>query len=122
MTRHRILVVDDEASVTGALELILGVQGYEVRTAPTVREAEALLARHPFDLVFTDLRLPDEDGFVLLQRIKGSAPETEVILMTAHGSLDVEGIYTYFGPPFTQGVSIDVVVYPAKSNQHPMTP
>ena len=47
MTHHhhqRILVVDDEASVTGALELILGEQGYEVRTAKAAREAEALLA------------------------------------------------------------------------------
>lgn len=110
MTHHhhqRILVVDDEASVTGALELILGEQGYEVTTAKAAREAEALLAVRPFDLVFVDLRLPDDDGFGLLQRIKGDAPETEVILMTAHGSLDItieaikRGAFYYVEKPFT---------------------
>lgn len=104
---HRILVVDDEASVAGALELILGEQGYEVKTAATAREAETLLAGCPFDLVFVDLRLPDDDGIGLLQRIKGDTPETEVILMSAHGSLDItieaikRGAFYYVEKPFT---------------------
>ena len=107
MTHHRILVVDDEASITGALEMILGAEGYEVRTAPTIREAEALLTGRPFDLVFVDLRLPDDDGIGLLQRIKGDTPETEVILMSAHGSLDItieaikRGAFYYVEKPFT---------------------
>jgi DNA-binding NtrC family response regulator len=107
MPHQRILVVDDEASVAGALELILGAQGYEVSTAPTVREAEALLAGRPFDLAFVDLRLPDDDGIGLLQRIRGDAPDTEVILMSAHGSLDItieaikRGAFYYVEKPFT---------------------
>ena len=103
----RILVVDDESSVTGALELILGERGYEVKTAGTVAEAAAHLAARPFDLVFTDLRLPDATGIDLLSRVKEDAPETEVILMTAHGSLDItieaikRGAYYYLEKPFT---------------------
>ena len=104
---NRILVVDDETSVTGAMELILGERGYDVRTAKTVAEADALLAEQPFDLVFTDLRLPDATGIELLTRIKGDSPDTEVILMTAHGSLNVtieaikKGAYYYIEKPFT---------------------
>jgi two-component system response regulator HydG len=106
--RKRVLVVDDEGSIAGALALILGEGGYEVRTAGSVAEAGALLLEGaPFDLVFTDLRLPDATGIELLDRIKSGAPDTQVILMTAHGSLDVtidaikRGAYYYVEKPFT---------------------
>ncbi|HEX8145875.1 MAG TPA: sigma-54 dependent transcriptional regulator [Pyrinomonadaceae bacterium] len=106
--RKRVLVVDDEQSITGAIELILGEAGYEVRTAGSVAEAGALLDEGaPFDLVFTDLRLPDATGIELLDRIKSGTPDTQVILMTAHGSVDVtieaikRGAYYYVEKPFT---------------------
>lgn len=103
----RILVVDDESSVTGALELILSERGYQVKTASAVTEAEELLARRPFDLVLTDLRLSDSTGIELLNHVKQAAPETQVILMTAHGSVDLvieaikKGAYYYVEKPFT---------------------
>ncbi len=103
----RILTVDDENAITIALELLLSEQGYEVDTASTAAEAEALIARRWFDLVFLDLRLPDADGIALLEHIKRTAPETEVVLMTAHGSLDVtieaikRGAFYYLEKPFT---------------------
>ncbi len=103
----RILVVDDESSITGALELILGERGYQVETAGSVAEAVELLARRPFDLVLTDLRLTDATGIELLTRVKQDSPETEVILMTAHGSVDLtieaikRGAYYYVEKPFT---------------------
>ena len=106
--QRRVLVVDDEGSITSALALVLGDGGYEVSTAGTVAEAGALsLAERPFDLVFTDLRLPDATGIELLDRIKADAPDTQVILMTAHGSLEVtieaikRGAYYYVEKPFT---------------------
>lgn len=103
----RILVVDDESSVTGALEMILSERGYDVKTAKSVSEATERLAGPPFDLVFTDLRLPDSTGIELLTRIKNDNPDTEVVLMTAHGSLDItieaikRGAYYYIEKPFT---------------------
>ena len=102
----RILTVDDENTITVGLELLLSDHGYEVDTASTAAEAEALLARRWFDLVFLDLRLPDGDGITLLEHIKRTAPETEVVLMTAHGSLDVtieaikRGAFYYLEKPF----------------------
>ncbi|HEX8720330.1 MAG TPA: sigma-54 dependent transcriptional regulator [Pyrinomonadaceae bacterium] len=109
MTRQqRILVVDDEESITSALALILGEAGYDLKTAGSVGEAAARLgASPPFDLVFTDLRLPDATGIDLIERIKADAPDTQVVLMTAHGSLDVtieaikRGAYYYLEKPFT---------------------
>jgi DNA-binding NtrC family response regulator len=105
----RILVVDDESSITGALELILGERGYQVETAASVAEAVELLARRPFDLVLTDLRLTDSTGIELLNHVKQDTPETEVILMTAHGSVELtieaikRGAYYYVEKPFTPG-------------------
>ena len=104
---NSILVVDDEESVSEALALVLGEGDHEVRTAKTIAEADALLKGRPFDLVFTDLRLPDGSGIDLLTRIKQDAPETEAVLMTAHGSLDLaieaikRGAFYYIEKPFT---------------------
>ncbi|MGA9773518.1 MAG: sigma-54 dependent transcriptional regulator [Blastocatellia bacterium] len=103
----RILIVDDESNITGALELILSEAGYEIKTASSVAQAITLLREFIFDLVFTDLRLPDASGIDLLSQVKKDHPETEVVLMTAHGSLDVtieaikKGAYYYLEKPFT---------------------
>ena len=102
-----ILIVDDESTITDGLKLLLRDHGYEARTSATAAEAKTLLARHWFDLVFLDLRLPDADGIRLLEHIKQNSPETEVILMTAHGSLEItieaikRGAFYYLEKPFT---------------------
>jgi DNA-binding NtrC family response regulator len=102
-----ILVVDDETTITCALDLLLRDEGYDINIASTVVEAQSLLARRWFDLVFLDLRLPDGDGIALLEHIKDTTPDTEVILMTAHGSLEVtidaikRGAFYYLEKPFT---------------------
>ena len=103
----RILVIDDEQSVTEALRFILTEAGHQVDSAKTGAEAKELLKGSPYDLVFTDLRLPDASGIDLLTLIKGDTPDTEVIVMTAHGSLDVtieaikRGAFYYIEKPFT---------------------
>jgi len=107
MPPSKILVVDDEPSVTDALQMILAELGHIVEPAKTVSEATALLKGSPYDLVFTDLRLPDATGIDLLAQIKNDTPDTQVILMTAHGSLDVtieaikRGAFYYIEKPFT---------------------
>jgi two-component system response regulator AtoC len=104
---NKILVVDDERSVTGALELILSESGYEVLTAHSVVEATKFLSDHNVDLVITDLRLSDATGIDLITHIKRETPDTEVILMTAYGSLDItieaikRGAYYYLEKPYT---------------------
>lgn len=105
--RKKILVVDDEPSVTGSLELILSEAGYEVLTAHTVADGIGVLKQTPVDLVITDLRLSDGSGIDLTMHIKRTTPDVEVILMTAYGSIDVTieaikaGAYYYLEKPYT---------------------
>ncbi len=107
MPSSRILVVDDDPSVTDALKLVLTDLGHQVDPAKSVGDATELLKGPPYDLVFTDLRLPDASGIDLLERIKSDSPDTQVILMTAHGSLDItidaikRGAFYYIEKPFT---------------------
>ncbi len=104
-TPKRILVVDDESSVTGALAVILGEAGYDVMIADRIAQAMSILSSHSFDLVITDLRLPDGTGIDLITHIKKTTPDTEVILMTAYGSVDLtieaikRGAYYYLEKP-----------------------
>ncbi len=104
-TPNTILVVDDDKSITGALALILRKAGYEVLTRNSVVEAKSVLSSRSFDLVLTDLRLGDGTGIDLITHIKKHTPETEVILMTGFGSIDItieaikRGAYYYLEKP-----------------------
>jgi two-component system response regulator HydG len=105
--RKSILVLDDDLSVTDSIRLLLSDAGYEVQTAHRVKQALAIFAGRQFDLVITDLCLPDGTGIDVITHVKSEAPETEVILMTGHGSLDVtieaikRGAYYYLEKPCT---------------------
>jgi len=103
----KILVVDDEPSVTGSMEVILSEAGFEVLTANSFAGATAILKQTSIDLVITDLRLSDATGIDLTKHIKKDTPEIEVILMTGYGSLDITieaikaGAYYYLEKPYT---------------------
>lgn len=92
----RILVIDDEPSVTDALRLVLSELGHHVDAAKSGAEAKEFLKGSPYDLVFTDLRLPDSSGIDLLALIKSDTPNTEVILMTACLDSEIAGAYSFF--------------------------
>ena len=101
----RILVVDDEPSLREVLRLGLGRAGFFVGTAGSLAEAIAALDE-PWDLVVTDLQLPDGDGLSVLRQVKEVSPETAVIVLTAHGSADTAvaamrlGAHDYLTKPF----------------------
>jgi len=103
----KILVVDDEPSVTGSLSLILTEAGFEVLTAQSFAESTTILEQIPVDLVITDLRLADASGIDLITHVKRTTPDVEVILMTGYGSLDITieaikaGAYYYLEKPYT---------------------
>jgi DNA-binding NtrC family response regulator len=81
-----ILVVDDERSIRVGLKGLLGKEGCDVSVAESGAEALQLIARHSFDVVLTDLRMPGVDGISLLKQLKDRHPETVVVTMTAYGS------------------------------------
>jgi DNA-binding NtrC family response regulator len=84
----RILVVDDERDMCLIVQHILERQGYQVECAYNGATALAKVQEHRFDLVLSDIRMPDIDGIELLQRIKEINRDTAVILITALASLD----------------------------------
>jgi PAS domain S-box-containing protein len=88
-TDNRILVVDDEADLREILEIYLVELGYIVETAPNGQTGlERFQAWRP-PIVMTDIKMPGMDGITLLQRIKEVEPETEVIMITGHGDMDL---------------------------------
>ena len=106
MSHGHILVVDDERSICDVLRLGLTRAGHRVKTALSIAEARSTLADDVFDLLITDLQLPDGDGISLLQQVKAASPETAVIVLTAHGSADTAvaamrlGAHDYLTKPF----------------------
>jgi DNA-binding NtrC family response regulator len=85
----KILVVDDEALVRDIVRKGLSkMGGYDVEFAQNGLEAIEKMERDVFDLVLTDLKMPEMDGLELLKTIKGTRPEMVVILMTAYGSIE----------------------------------
>ncbi|HEX5688827.1 MAG TPA: response regulator, partial [Roseiflexaceae bacterium] len=84
----KILVVDDERSVRMMLETALRAQGYRVQSVASGHEAREQLKSEEFDLLLLDLQLGDTDGIELLREAKKQWPATEVILLTAHGSIN----------------------------------
>jgi DNA-binding NtrC family response regulator len=79
-----LLVVDDEPAARTTLSLLLRKRGHHVAEAPDVSTATKRLGDEVFDLVVTDLRMPDGDGLDVLRAAKTHAPQTEVILLTAY--------------------------------------
>jgi DNA-binding NtrC family response regulator len=85
----KILVVDDEAPIREILQKGLPqLGGFFVEVAQNGREAVEKIERDVFDLVLTDVKMPEMDGLELLKTIKGSWPDMIVILMTAYGSIE----------------------------------
>src|SRR5499433_953853 len=79
-----ILLVDDEPSARGTMALLLRKRGHRVIEAPDVAAATKALADSAFEVVVTDLRMPDGDGLDVLRAAKAHCPEADVILLTAY--------------------------------------
>jgi two-component system response regulator FlrC len=84
----RILVADDEPGLREFIADALALDEHDVVTAPDGKAAAKLLDDRGFELVITDLKMPGMDGLALLRKVKAEQPETEVIVMTAHGTVD----------------------------------
>lgn len=88
MIGKRVLVVDDEENLRRVTQLKLQQAGYEATTASDGAQALELLARHPQDLIITDLKMPGMSGMDLLRRVKEDYLEVIVIVVTAFGTIE----------------------------------
>ena len=86
----RILVVDDEKDYCEVLKMILENNGYVVETCFNGKEALDILEERSFDVVVSDLNMPVMDGFELLKNIKEREYDTEVLILTAFGTIEKE--------------------------------
>ena len=85
---QRILVVDDERSMRELLEFVLVREGYAIETAENGRVALDRIAERAFDLIISDVQMPDMTGIELLEHVKATSPETVVIMITAFATVD----------------------------------
>jgi two-component system response regulator PilR (NtrC family) len=101
-----ILIVDDERSMREFLAIYLRRVGHRVEVAPSGAEARKAIKAHEFDVVITDLRMPDIDGLQVLAEAKQAAPDTQVIVVTAFATTETaiaamkSGAYDYLTKPF----------------------
>ncbi len=84
----RILIVDDQDNARSMLSELLRAEGYAVDQASSGEMARGMVAEQAYDLVLTDLRMGDVDGLEVLQRTRETSPMTEVIVMTAFGTIE----------------------------------
>jgi DNA-binding NtrC family response regulator len=115
---HRILIVDDDASIRRTLQAILNRAGYEVISACDGNEAVRLWRDHGGDLVITDLHMPEKDGIRTIIELLSHTPGARIIAMSGGGQtkrLDLLGNASLLGAvltiekPFTIGEIMNVV-------------
>ncbi len=112
----RILVADDEEGVRTFVAEALEMAGYDVDQAADGDEAARRAAERSYALVITDLKMPGLDGLALLARVKKEQPEVEVLVLTAHGTVDsaVEamklGAYDYVQKPIGSPAELRLIV------------
>jgi DNA-binding NtrC family response regulator len=106
---ERILIVDDEIDMLELLELIITDRTeYEVVTTNSPLEVPELLKKEPYDLLITDLRMPDIDGIELIEMVKQVDDQLPFIIITAYGTIESaveamrKGAFDYITKPFRQ--------------------
>lgn len=85
----KVLVIDDEKPTLGMFRLILSACGHNVLTAENGSEGLEIYRREKPPIVLTDIKMPGMDGLEVLEEIKGIDPDTEVIVITGHGDMDL---------------------------------
>ncbi len=110
----KILVVDDEPVVVRSCERVLKAEGYNIEGVLSAREAILKMKQNAYDLMFTDLKMPEMDGISLIRWTRKEMPDTGVVILTGYPSQETIkealelGIIDYVPKPFTPAVLIDV--------------
>jgi CheY-like chemotaxis protein len=106
--RARILAVDDEPIVLDSFRKILVLAGFSVDTVESGPEALGLVRTHPYDLLFTDLKMPGMDGVEVVKAVKHLRPDLDVAVITGFGTIETAvatmqyGAVDYVQKPFTE--------------------
>ncbi|GAF69910.1 unnamed protein product, partial [marine sediment metagenome] len=101
-----ILIVDDDPRFCDSLKVLLSNQGYQIQTSNSGREAMEYLVKNNFDLALLDMVMPEMNGHEIMDYINSKSPETLVIVITGHASMESaieslrRGAYDYLRKPF----------------------
>ena len=115
MTTATVLVIEDEYGVRTGIEQILRMEGYDVRTAASAREALDQMQSAGFDVALIDYQLPDVDGLTLLHQIREHDASTKTCMITAYANIDMaiaatrQGVDFFLPKPFTPEDLVGVV-------------
>src|SRR5208337_3073059 len=107
--RWKILVVDDEMIVRESLVDWFRMSGYDVEGADGGRSALEMVDKKDYDFIFLDIKMPDVDGFEVLDNVKTNCPNSMVVMITAYGSIETavdamkRGACDYLTKPFEPG-------------------
>src|SRR5678810_679047 len=82
-----ILIIDDEEQLRKLLGRIIGLEGFNVEEAGTIKQGTELLKRKDIDVVLCDVKLPDGNGVEFIKDLKRLKPVAEIILLTAYGNI-----------------------------------
>jgi DNA-binding NtrC family response regulator len=105
-TKATILIVDDDPEMCRLLAEILNKEGYRTKSVSTGKEALGLIEKQSFDLVISDIRMPDVNGIDILKYVKQNSPDTVILMITAFGGIESaisamkQGAYDYISKPF----------------------
>jgi DNA-binding NtrC family response regulator len=114
-SKHRLLVVEDDAAMRELLIESLSDEGYRVEASPDGRAGVERVRQGGIDLVVSDVRMPELDGLDMLREIKAAQPSPHVITVTAFGSIETAkralklGAYDYITKPFEMDELISVI-------------
>lgn len=101
----KILVIDDQRAIRSSLKDILELEGYEVELAENGQEGVDKFATCKYDMVITDIKMPEMDGMEVLSKIMEVKPETAVVMISGHGDIDTavdaikKGAYDFIEKP-----------------------
>ncbi len=113
--KFRLLVVDDEETLRQFLVELFMREGYEVTDCGSAREALQRLDQKGFDLLVSDIKMPEMDGLELLRRVRVAHPEMPVVMMTGHGTVENAihalnlGAFNFIRKPFAIDEILKVV-------------
>lgn len=105
--KAKLLIVDDEAAVRESLREVLRTDGYEIDAAETGEKALNAIQENDYDLILLDIRMPGMSGIEVLRKVNQVAPDTKVIMLTGHGTVETavealrHGAHDYILKPFS---------------------
>ncbi|WP_417874106.1 sigma-54-dependent transcriptional regulator [Xanthomarina gelatinilytica] len=111
----KILLVEDDVTFSNMLKHFLERHQYTVEVSYTIKNASALLKKHSYNLIFTDLRLPDGNGIDLLKQSKNTDSDIPVVLMTSYAEVSTavqamkQGAFDYISKPFNPDEVLEVI-------------